>query len=266
MPSSPTIPSASRWLAFATLLPTACPGVSLPGTGPTCPASGPLFTDPTSLAEVLREDLNGDGLPDRALAAAPLPSSSPAAVTVLIACSDGEHVAYTGPARALTLHGPKLSGWNVLRLDGVDDAAPARLLTWSLERGAYVSSLDGAREVGCPVFGRYVTQVLVDGVTATVDGKPHRVTWTGDLDGDPLPDHVLIEEGGRTERGELFRVVAGCTEHKGALVLEGAFLDLQVAARTTGFSAVTTLAKDGAAQSWALGDLEVGVYTPQPSE
>jgi hypothetical protein len=247
-PSAPPAPPGQAERFVEHTVPTMTPG---------CPTSGPLLTDRAGLVEVLQVDLNNDGMNDAVLASAPLPVAEPVDVWVLVGCDDGLRVAHHTQARDLRPHGPKLSGWDVLR------AEPSALLAYSLQRGAYVPAAAAAREVGCPVFGRSITQLVPTADGATLDGKPHRVAWTGALNDDALPDHVLVEQGEPHPEGPLFRVLAGCTEHKAALMLEGRFSDLRVLDREGPFAAVQT---DGEARTrWTLRDLDLGLYQPAPA-
>ncbi|MEZ4266181.1 MAG: hypothetical protein R3F39_07365 [Myxococcota bacterium] len=236
-----------------------------------CAVRGPLLGDDTGpIVEVAALDLNGDGRLDRVLAEDSTASPDSQALRVVARCDDGERVVLRARAPALRAESRMWGGWRMLRSA---DAAPsstdpsAGLWGFSANHGMYVPALILAKDLGCPVYGHGIVSLTREGERAVLDGAAHRVTWTGDLDGDQRPDFVLVEDGSGSPGGETYRVVAGCDEGQAAIVLDEVLVAVTVEARTKGFATLrlTRAQMSGAPPADELATIPsrpVGIYLP----
>lgn len=174
-------------------------------------------------------DLDGDGRGDRVVRGA-VSNWQGALTDVVLNCRDGERKLLELEAKEINVTEHRFHGWLTLDVPSAkdaDDQPAGGPYAFSAASSAYVPAGRAAREVGCPVWGHGVRELAIEGQRATFGDVGHEVAWTGDLDGNAHMDWILIEDGTFDPSGSLFKVVLGCPDAHGALVLEDAFTSLE---------------------------------------
>ncbi|GEM_PF-3638337 len=173
-------------------------------------------------------DLNGDGRGDRIVRGA-VQTWQGGLTDVVLSCRDGDRKLLELKAKEINVLDQRFYGWLVLDVVKGVDSDEVRVSgphAFSSSAGAYVPGLQAARAAGCPVWGHGVESLVVEGAAATLGDVEHDVAWTGDLDGNAHMDWILTESGSFSPTGTQYRVIAGCPDGHGAVVLEGEFVDL----------------------------------------
>ncbi len=214
-------------------------------------------------------DLDGDGRGDRVVRGA-ISNWQGALTDVVLNCRDGERKLLELKAKEINVTEHRFHGWltlDVPRGKDADDQPAGGPYAFSASASAYVPGLQAAQAAGCPAWGLGVRELSIEGQAATFGTAGHEVAWTGDLDGNAHMDWILIEDGTFDPTGSAYKVVLGCPDGHGALVLEDAFTSLEPDYESTdAFVRLNAHRLDevGVDEALVLGLLSVqdGVYTP----
>lgn len=214
-------------------------------------------------------DLDGDGRGDRVVRGA-VSNWQGALTDVVLNCRDGERKLLELKAKEINVTEHRFHGWltlDVPRAKDADDQPAGGPYAFSGAASAYVPALQAAQAAGCPVWGLGVRELAVEGQRATFGTVGHEVAWTGDLDGNAHMDWILIEDGTFDPSGSAYKVVLGCPDDHGALVLDDTYSSLEPDYESTdAFVRLNAQGQDdaGAAVQLVLGlpSIADGVYTP----